>query len=70
MGFLDFFKRKKKDSYLDNLPPAMRKAFDVLFPKGVDDHNRQLDELSKHFGGKYKREDIDSYLILREFDEN
>lgn len=64
MGFLDFFKRKKKDSYLDNLPPAMRKAFDVLFPKGVDDHNRQLDELSKHFGGKYKREDIDSYLIF------
>lgn len=64
MGFFDFFKKKKADSYLDNMPPAMRQAFAVLFPKGVADHDRQLDELCKHFGNKYKREDIDSNLIF------
>lgn len=61
MGLFDFF-RKKKD-FLEGLPPAMRQAFGVLFPKGVADHNRQLDELCKHYGKKYKREDIDSNLF-------
>lgn len=64
MGFFDFFKKKKADSYLDNMPPAMRQAFAVLFPNGNADHDRQLDELCKHFGNKYKREDIDSNLIF------
>ena len=63
MGFFDFFKKKKADSYLDNMPPAMRQAFAVLFPKGVADHDRQLDELCKHFGNKYDRQNIDSNLI-------
>ena len=64
MGLFDFFKKKKQDNFLANLPPAMRQAFAVLFPNGNADHDRQLDELCKHFGNKYKREDIDSNLIF------
>lgn len=64
MGLFDFFKKKKQDNFLSNMPPAMRQAFAVLFPNGVADHNRQLDELCNHFGNKYKREDIDSNLIF------
>lgn len=63
MGLFNFLKKKKNDDYLTNLPPAMRQAFSILFPKGVDDHNRQLDELCSYFGNKYKREDVDSNLI-------
>ena len=64
MGLFDFFKKKKQDNFLANMPPAMRQAFAVLFPNGVADHDRQLDELCKHFGNKYKREDVDSNLIF------
>ena len=63
MGLFDFFKKKKQDNFLANLPPAMRQAFAVLFPNGNADHDRQLDELCKHFGNKYDRQNIDSNLI-------
>lgn len=63
MGLFNIFKKKKNDDYLTNLPPAMRQAFSILFPKGVDDHNRQLDDLCSYFRNKYKREDVDSNLI-------
>ena len=43
MGLFDFFKKKKQDNFLANLPPAMRQAFAVLFPNGNADHDRQLD---------------------------
>jgi tetratricopeptide (TPR) repeat protein len=61
MSILDFF-RKEKDLLAD-LPPAMRQAYNILFPKGVADHDRQLTELCKHYGTRYKREDINSNLI-------
>lgn len=64
MGLFDLFKKKKQDNFLVNMPPAMRQAFAVLFPNGVADHDRQLDELCKHFSNKYKREDVDSNLIF------
>lgn len=64
MGLFDFFKKKKKQDFLANMPPVMRQAFAVLFPKGEDDFNRQLDELCSHYGNKYKREDISSNLIF------
>ena len=64
MGLFDLFRKRRNDDCLDGLPPAMRRAFAVLFPKGVSDHNRQLDDLCKHFGDKYKREDLDSNLIF------
>lgn len=64
MGFFDFFKKKKTNGRLKDLPPVMRQAYSVLFPKGQTDQERQLDELCKHFGNKYKREDVDSNLIF------
>lgn len=39
MGLFDFFKKKKKQDFLANMPPVMRQAFSVLFPKGEDDCN-------------------------------
>lgn len=64
MGLFDFFKKKKKQDFLANMPPVMRQAFAVLFPNGEDDFNRQLDDLCSHYGNKYKREDISSNLIF------
>lgn len=65
MGLFDIFKRKKSpEDRLKNMPEAMRKAYIAMFPKGVADHDRQLDELCKHFGNKYERQVLDSNLIF------
>ena len=63
MGLFDFFKKKSNNPY-DNLPPAFQKAFAVLFPNGVDDHQRQLKELATYYCSKYEQQEIDSNLIF------
>ena len=67
MGFFDFFKKKKTNGRLKDLPPVMRQAYSVLFPKGQTDQERQLDELCDHYGSKYQRDDFfsnDSHNLL------
>lgn len=65
MGLFDIFKRKKSpEDRLKNMPEAMQKAYLAMFPKGVADHDRQLDELCKHYGNKYNSQEIDSNLIF------
>lgn len=64
MGFFDFFKKKKTNGRLKDLPPVMRQAYSVLFPKGQTDQERQLDELCDHYGSKYQRDDIYSNLVF------
>lgn len=64
MGLFDFFKEKKNDNPYKNLPPSFQEAFAVLFPNGVNDHERQLKELAAHYGSKYDKQAIDSNLIF------
>lgn len=64
MGFFSLFKKNKNNNTYDKLPPVFQKAFAVLFPNGVDDHERQLKELSVYFDFKYNQQEIDSNLIF------
>ena len=63
MGLFDFFKKKKETNPYKNLPPAFQKAFSIMFPNGVEDHERQVNELCSYFAGKYEFQEIDSNLI-------
>lgn len=64
MGIFDFFKKKKEHNPYKNLPPVMQQAFAKLFPKGVADHERQVNELLHYFNNKYDFQEIDSNLIF------
>ena len=60
MGLFDFFKRKKQ-----TMSPAFQEALKILFPNGLNDRTRQLNELKKYFGSKYDVEnDISVNLIF------
>lgn len=65
MGLFDLF--KKSDSFearLKKMPKSFQDAFKVLFPNGVDDHNRQVEELYEHFDKKIPKDDLASNLIF------
>lgn len=64
MSIFDFFRKKKETNPYKNMPPAFQKAFIILFPNGVTDHDRQLNELFKYYKGKYEKQDLDNNLIF------
>lgn len=64
MGLFDFLKKKQKDKRLQKMPASMREAFKVLFPNGMDDHDRQIHELQSHFNNTIPSDVIESTLIF------
>lgn len=62
MRLFDFFK-KKETNPSNNLTQPIQKAFEIIFPNGVADHEKQVNELFSHFGGKYEFQEVDSNLV-------
>ncbi len=60
MGFLDFFKRKKKASKFDELMAAHMAR---MFPGGFNEVNEQLAELMPKLPAKYSKEDVQRRLL-------
>ena len=46
------------------MPKSFQDAFKVLFPNGVDDHKRQVEELYEHFDKRIQKDDLASNLIF------
>lgn len=64
MGLFDIFKQNKQQSMMDKIAPSMQQIFSILFPKGEEDHKRQINVLYEHFSGRYERTEIDNNLIF------
>ena len=64
MGLFDIFKQKKQQSMMDKIAPSMQQILSILFPKGEEDHKRQINVLYEHFLGRYERTEIDNNLIF------
>ena len=62
MGLFDFFKKKK--SRQEKMTSAFQEAFNILFPNGKRDYNRQLNDLCMHYDSKYDMDDINVNVIF------